>query len=400
MLLALVLAFLLKAQAAMVGRFTQVEGRVELLKGGNLPALSVKVGDLVEPGDAIRTKSLSKAQVQFVDDTTLNIAPESRVAIEEYLYDAPQKHRKAVLQIFRGLVHTVVSRILQVEKPDFILKTHTGILGVRGTSTYVSLAPFFTDIYNESGKIAARNILTEIIGEVILGPMEFSRIGLDLPPTLPMPISKEDLMPLQNRFIIKPGAPGAAAVSPAGLVYGPSAETLPAAPALSPEAVPVSQTQINMVNNLATALYIPPPLPPVSVFLFSQSFSGIYTLTSNSPFTVGNYSGSGSGSQTGVYPHVFSSTFTLTATSSSPTFASFNTGTINMTSSGTVTGPSGGTLTGNMTMTGSTSGGTSFNLTGPVTLPVSGNLTYSPSGSFNLGPFSGSVTGSVTQTPR
>jgi hypothetical protein len=207
-----------------------------------------------------------------------------------------------------------------------------------------------------------------------------------------------------NIFIIKPGAPGAAAVPPAGLAYGPSAEALPGAPTPLPGTDSMSQGQINMVKNLASGLYIPPSVtpPPPTVYFFNQSFSGNYTLTSNSPFTVGNYSGSGSGSRTGVYPGAFSSTFTLTATSSStsPTFASFNTGTINLTSSGRVVGPSGGTLTGNMTMTGSTSGGTGFNLTGLVTLQASGNLTFSPSGTFNLSIFTGKVTGSVTQVPR
>ena len=57
------------AAAEVVGRLTQVEGRVDLLKGGNLPAISVKVGDTVAPGDVIRTKSQSKAQITFIDDS-------------------------------------------------------------------------------------------------------------------------------------------------------------------------------------------------------------------------------------------------------------------------------------------------------------------------------------------
>jgi hypothetical protein len=49
------------AGAEIVGRLTQLEGRVDLFKGGNLPAVALRVGDTVEPGDVVRTKSRSKA---------------------------------------------------------------------------------------------------------------------------------------------------------------------------------------------------------------------------------------------------------------------------------------------------------------------------------------------------
>ena len=64
--LALMLICSSVGDAEVVGRLTQLEGRVELLKGGNLPAIPVKVGDTVEPGDVIRTKSQSKAQRRWL----------------------------------------------------------------------------------------------------------------------------------------------------------------------------------------------------------------------------------------------------------------------------------------------------------------------------------------------
>ena len=59
----------------------------------------------------IRTKSKSRAQVQFVDDTILTLAPESRVAVADYLYDGARGQRRVLLQVFRGLVHTVVKQV-------------------------------------------------------------------------------------------------------------------------------------------------------------------------------------------------------------------------------------------------------------------------------------------------
>ncbi len=141
------LEFPLAAQATAVGRFVQVEGSVDLMKGGKAPAVPVKVQDEVQQGDAVRTKSQSRAQIRFMDDTVLTLAPESRVAIDEYTYDPGKSQRQATVEVFRGMVHFLVSKILQTEKPDFIMKTHTGVLGCEapaGTPSSRPCPPTFT----------------------------------------------------------------------------------------------------------------------------------------------------------------------------------------------------------------------------------------------------------------
>ena len=72
--LALIMMISAVAGAGVVGHLTQLEGRVDLLKGGNLPAIPLKVDDTVEPGDVIRTKSLSKAQITFIDNSILTLS--------------------------------------------------------------------------------------------------------------------------------------------------------------------------------------------------------------------------------------------------------------------------------------------------------------------------------------
>ena len=199
-LAAFALGFPLAAQATAVGRFVQVEGSVDLMKGGKAPAVPVKVQDEVQQGDAVRTKSLSRAQIRFVDDTVLTLAPESRVAIDEYVYDASKSKRQATVEVFRGMVHFLVSKILQTEKPDFMMKTHTGVLGVRGTGWYAQLTPLSTDIYNEHGTTEVQNLFPEVPGKVTLTGLEFTRVGFNLPPTLPLPITQQDLLQLRVQF--------------------------------------------------------------------------------------------------------------------------------------------------------------------------------------------------------
>ncbi len=160
------------AQAAPVGTFLQVEGRVDILKGGKLPATAVKVQDAVDVGDVVRTKSMSRAQIKFVDDTVLTMAPESRVTIEKYMFDGAKGERQAVLEVLRGLVHTAVEKVYPKTEPDFIMKTHTAVLGVRGTRWYTKLLPNGTDVYTEGSKLEVKSIFPEIPGVQVLGDLQ------------------------------------------------------------------------------------------------------------------------------------------------------------------------------------------------------------------------------------
>ncbi len=205
-----------KAEAAVVGHFTEVEGRVDLMKGGNLPANEVKVQDPVEVGDVVRTKSLSRAQVKFVDATVLTISPESRVGVEEYMYDGSKGQRKASLEVFRGLVHTLVTKIIKVEQPDFLIKTHTGILGIRGSDIYTQPHPTSTHYYMNSGEATVKNRWSEVKGEVHLGPRQFTVVGQGLTPTTPMHFDVEDIAHLKSRLAPQSGGKGGAGGSSSG----------------------------------------------------------------------------------------------------------------------------------------------------------------------------------------
>ena len=216
-LTALLAAFCLlgftRSPAEVVGKFTQVEGRVDLLKGGNLPATPVTANTTVEPQDVVRTKSLSKAQITFIDNSVLTISPGSRIAIAEYMIDPAQGKRRAVLEIFQGMALAVVNKIFNVKEPDFVVKTHTAIMGVRGTEFGIRLLPNTSTIMNFKGLLQVGSVFPEI-GQlsqkafkvayafgppgnksghwVLLKNMQATTVARDLPPTLPYGISIQD----------------------------------------------------------------------------------------------------------------------------------------------------------------------------------------------------------------
>ena len=192
------LAVPLTAYAAVVGRFTLIKGQVDLLKGGKVPGIPAKVQDGVEPGDVIRTKTVSKAQLSMVDDSVITLAPESRLAIADYQYNPDRGERRAVVRLFRGLVHTVVNRIIKTEEPDFIMETHTATIGVRGTNFYTLVGPSFTATYLARGTLGVRSNLSTLPALLRLQSMQFTQILQGRQPSLPQALTPEILRMLEQ----------------------------------------------------------------------------------------------------------------------------------------------------------------------------------------------------------
>ncbi len=173
---ALLLALSGAAQTAPIGRFLHIEGQVDLLKGGKLPAVPARLTDPVEAKDVIRTKSRSRAQVLFVDDTILTLAPETKIAVADYFYDGPRGLRRVLLQVFWGLAQTAVKQVLRMEQPDFMMQTQTAIIGVRGTEWYTLILPNSTNVYNIRGLLELSASDRAIPGSLLLPALKYSVI--------------------------------------------------------------------------------------------------------------------------------------------------------------------------------------------------------------------------------
>jgi hypothetical protein len=244
MLTVIVLAVPLVAHASVAGRFSMVTGKVDLLKQGKLPAIPAKVQDEVEPGDIIRTKSKARAQLQMIDDSIIRLAPESRLAIADYQYQADTQERRAVLRFFRGLMQATVKRIIKREAPDFIIETHTAIVGVRGSNPYILPMPTFTSVYLPEGLLYVRSSDPNIPFRVPVHTMEFTQIPLRKQPYWPQPMTPAMVQMLERMMTT--------GVTPRALYIGP-----PPAPGEElPFKLPVSPDQRIRRET------IPPVLPP------------------------------------------------------------------------------------------------------------------------------------------
>lgn len=249
-----------------IGDVSEVTGGVDILRGGKLPAEPAKLGDKIVQGDVIRTKSGGKAQIKMKDDSVLTIAPDSRVALNEYVYEPEKNQRQASIKIFQGLVHTVVNKVFKKDTPDFTVETQTAVIGVRGTDYYTLVGPALSDIYNNSGKTEVRNIFAEVPGKVTLQNKEYTQVGRNLPPTLPMPLTQDDINFIKGQMVPKVAAKptGSGTVSNQNQLMGKVAGSAVA----TQNASTTSSTmpgQINPIQNLQSAVYVPPQPVPVPV---------------------------------------------------------------------------------------------------------------------------------------
>jgi hypothetical protein len=197
-LLALSLAAPLTTWAADAGRFNVVHGNVDLLQQGKLPTVSVRVDDRVETGDVIRTKANSTAQLTMADGTAIILAPETRLAVVDYRYDQETGARHAVLRLFRGLVHTIVTQVQDGEEPDFLLKTNSANLAVRGTDWYTLLAPEFTEVDLINGRLDVSSSLPALPVAVTLKDMQVTWVYQGHQPQGPSPLSPKTLILLRQ----------------------------------------------------------------------------------------------------------------------------------------------------------------------------------------------------------
>lgn len=289
-LTAVVVAFALLpgiAPAEPVGTFTRIEGSVDILRPSELSALKPTVGDPVSMGDAIRTKRNGKAEIKFRDETVIQLAPETRITIDEYSFRGTDTRERGLLGLLRGKVRAIVSKVkgavMPVSRSDasFNIKTPTAIAGVKGSQLIVYYERGVTGvIFIEGEGFIHSHVKPERVVKVRRGQASFLLHG-DEHPLDAQPVSDSFIAPYLRDF---PGGGPAATPDGGQLPFGSQQVALD-----SPDSVAVSVvgpnstypalanvTLVGDSNLLATSLTAPiivaewsiiqpaPPLIPVT----------------------------------------------------------------------------------------------------------------------------------------
>lgn len=180
--LALVLSTVPAPAAASSTTITVLAGSATVTNGaGSRSAMS---GDLVRPGDQVRTSADGHAVLTFIDGSTMVIEPSGSLVLEEATF----RPGSVAVRVFQsvGLTWSSVSRLL-APGSRFEVRTPALTASVRGTAFEVEVAADGeTRVRTSEGAVAVSNDK----GEVIVGEGAETTAGPDqapAPPSAPPP---------------------------------------------------------------------------------------------------------------------------------------------------------------------------------------------------------------------
>lgn len=174
------------ANAESVGFIAKVRGVVEVSAGGSTSWSAAAVDRDIEIGDVIRTGVDSEAKLLFDDDTTLTVADETELVIDEFVVGPRATEDPSVIQLVSGHVRTRVGEAFG-GTTRLEMHTPTAVIGVKGTIfdcwVYDEEQKVNTLCCTREGRIFIRNIDTTIGGSFEPPVGECARVLPRLAPT-------------------------------------------------------------------------------------------------------------------------------------------------------------------------------------------------------------------------
>ena len=118
-----------------IGKIQKIAGDVTVQRNGVSVALNV--GDVVYKSDVIVTGADSKCGLTFPDGTALELLPNTRMALNEYDYDAKSTSNQALFTLVEGTFGFVAGKVAHTG--DMKIGTPVATMGIRGTTGVVQM---------------------------------------------------------------------------------------------------------------------------------------------------------------------------------------------------------------------------------------------------------------------
>lgn len=152
-LCALVLLALPITAEAAAGTAKGVDPLADAIAAGQTRTLIV--GSDINIGDTVKTGDKGQVQILFADNTKLVVGPGSSLKIEDYLIRSNGGPGKIAVDMLAGSFRFVTGTS---PKPDYLINTPTGTIGVRGTGfdTYIFDKITYVLMYDGVTKICDR----------------------------------------------------------------------------------------------------------------------------------------------------------------------------------------------------------------------------------------------------
>jgi hypothetical protein len=127
---ATILALLSQTSWATVGRVVEQTGPTEIVR--NKKSTPSSVNTAVQMNDTVVT-ARAKARLEFDDKTTVNITEQSKITIDEFVYDPRSGSGKLAMKMVQGTARYASGQIAKNSPQNVNVQTPTATVAVRGT---------------------------------------------------------------------------------------------------------------------------------------------------------------------------------------------------------------------------------------------------------------------------
>ena len=120
-----------------IGKVEKVVGDVTVVRNG--VAVALHVGDAVFKSDVVQTAASSSCGISFPDGTAINLVANTRMALNDYAYDANSNANGALFTLVEGTFAFVAGKV--AHSGDMKIATPVATMGIRGTTGVVQEQP-------------------------------------------------------------------------------------------------------------------------------------------------------------------------------------------------------------------------------------------------------------------
>ncbi len=170
-----------------VGTLLSLQGNVSVIRAGTTTPVPLHPGDTIGMNDTIVTGDGGRAFVEFVDNTQMTLSQDTKLKIDDYVYDPNNNaNNVARFDFLQGTFEYVSGLIGRKSPPDEQINTPVGCLCIRGTKLISKV------------NAAARTVEVDLIS----GSIAFIPTGAATAPTMSAPVqievtpSGEQVLPL------------------------------------------------------------------------------------------------------------------------------------------------------------------------------------------------------------
>jgi hypothetical protein len=193
---------------ASVGRVVEQTGPTEIVR--NKKSTPSAVNTAVEMNDTVVT-ARAKARLEFVDKTTVNITEQSKITIDEFVYDPKAGSGKLAMKMVQGTARYASGQIAKNSPQNVNVTTPTATVAVRGTDFSMTVDELGRSLVMLLPSCDARGCVTGAImvsndaGSVLMDVAYQTTIvtSLNSPPSSPV-IVTIDQANINNLLIVAP----------------------------------------------------------------------------------------------------------------------------------------------------------------------------------------------------